>query len=71
LNDSVLFESFGMKPVLYDCADPPLLFAHAADVGKLSDRDVGPSGLAVLAVTGTPCGSLNTASSGPMSYDED
>jgi hypothetical protein len=71
LNDSVLFESFGMKPVLYDCADPPLLFVHATDVGKRSYRDVGPSGLAVLAVTGTPCGSLNTTTSGPMSYHED
>jgi hypothetical protein len=60
-----------MKPVLYDCADPPLLFVHAADVGKRSHRDVGPSGLAVLAVTETPCGGLNTTCSGPMSYHED
>jgi hypothetical protein len=56
---------------LYDCADPPLLFVHAADVGKRSHRDVGPSGLAALAVAGTPCGSLNTTTAGPMSYHED
>jgi hypothetical protein len=71
LNYSVLFESLGMKPILYDRADPPLLLVHAANVGKRSHRDVGPSGLAVLAVTGSPSGSFYTTTAGPMSDHED
>src|ERR1022692_4908836 len=54
LNHPVLFEPLGMKPVLYDRVDAPLLLLHPADVRERPRRDVGPSGLAVLPAAETP-----------------
>ena len=67
----MLFESLGIKPVLHDRADAPLLIVHTADVRKRPRRDVGPSGLAVLPVARSPCGGLYATAVWPVADHED
>src|ERR1017187_2799748 len=71
LNHPVLFEPLGMKPVLYDRVDAPLLLLHPADGRERPRRDVGPSGLAVLPAARSPCGDLDPTAVWPAADYED